>query len=112
MLGGGHVVDLFDLSLKHLLVSALKNGNTLLPRESRFIKARMTPNDSANKARIVEKPSIASTSSYQFGGERIIKAQRGVLERQSLEDNCLSADGEEMSSACTFFSGFSIMIHY
>ena len=33
----------------------------------------------------------------------MIKAQRGVLERQSLEDNCLSADGEEMSSACEFF---------
>ena len=61
--------------------------------------------DSPNKARIVEKPSIASTSSYQFGGERMIKAQRGVLERQSLEDNCLSADGEDLSSACKSFSG-------
>ena len=40
----------------------------------------------ANKARIVEKPSIASTSSYQFGGERMIKAQRGVLEWQSQQD--------------------------
>ena len=32
--------------------------------------------DSPNKARIVdsEKPSIASTSSYQFGDERMIKA--------------------------------------
>ena len=27
------------------------------------------PYDSLNKARIVEKPSIASTSSYQFGGK-------------------------------------------
>jgi hypothetical protein len=44
----------------------------------------------------------------------MIKAQQGVLERQSLEDNCLSADGEELSSACTFFSqaGFLIMIRY
>jgi serine/arginine repetitive matrix protein 2 len=62
--------------------------------------------DSTNKARIVEKPLLASTSSYQFGGERMIKSQRGVLERQSLEDNCLSADGEEISSACKFFSRF------
>lgn len=54
-------------------------------------------NQSSNKARIVEKPSIASTSSFQFGGERMIRAQRGLLERQSLEDSCLIADGEDMS---------------
>ncbi|KAF8959872.1 hypothetical protein BDZ97DRAFT_1666634 [Flammula alnicola] len=54
--------------------------------------------DSPNKARIVEKPSIASTSSFQFGGERMIKAQHGLLERQSLEDSCLIADGEELSA--------------
>lgn len=51
-----------------------------------------------SKARIVEKPSIASTSSSQFGGERMIKARRGVLERQSLEESCLIADGEELAS--------------
>jgi serine/arginine repetitive matrix protein 2 len=51
----------------------------------------------------VEKASItSSTTSHQFGGERMIKAQRGLLERQSLEDNRLSADGEEMASACEF----------
>lgn len=33
------------------------------------------------------KPSIASTSSYKFGGEWMIKAQRGLLEQQSLEDS-------------------------
>ncbi|KAF8957811.1 hypothetical protein BDZ97DRAFT_2061970 [Flammula alnicola] len=55
--------------------------------------------ESPNKARIVEKPSIASTSSFQFGGEQMIKAQHGLLERQSLEDSCLIADGEELISA-------------
>ena len=37
----------------------------------------------------------------------MIKAQQDDLERQSLEDNCLSADGEEMSSACRSSSGVS-----
>ena len=49
--------------------------------------------------------------SYQFGGERMIKARRGVLERQSLEDNCLSADGEELSNACKSSFKFLIMPH-
>jgi hypothetical protein len=55
--------------------------------------------DSPNKARIVEKPSIASTTSHTFGGERMIKAQRGLLERQSLEDSCLIADGEDLTTS-------------
>ena len=61
--------------------------------------------DSPNKARIVEKPSIASTSSadFAFGGERMIKARRGLLERQSLEDSCLIADGEDLSGSCKFY---------
>ncbi|KAF8961519.1 hypothetical protein BDZ97DRAFT_1921203 [Flammula alnicola] len=54
--------------------------------------------DSPNKARIIKKPSIASTSSFQFRGERMIKAQHGLLECQSLEDSCLIADGEELSA--------------
>jgi hypothetical protein len=93
------VVDLFDLSLKRRLVSALRSGS-ILHRIFRY-NDQDDPYDSPNKARIVEKPSIASTSSYQFGGDRMIKAQRGVLERQSLEGNCLSADGE--LSSCEFF---------
>ena len=57
--------------------------------------------ESPNKARIVEKPSIASASSFQFGDERMIKAQQGLLERQSLEDSCFVADGED-TSGCEF----------
>jgi hypothetical protein len=76
-------------------------------------KKALVPYDSPNKAQILEKPSIASTSLYQFGGEQMIKAQWGVLEWQSLEDNCLSAEGEEILGACEFFlSSFSIMILY
>ena len=55
--------------------------------------------DSPIEARIVEKPSIASTTSYKFGGERMIRAQRGLYERQSLEDSCLVADGEDLSTS-------------
>ncbi|KAG6865214.1 hypothetical protein C0991_004415 [Blastosporella zonata] len=55
--------------------------------------------ESPTKARIVEKPSIASTSSFSFGGERMIKARHGLLERRSLEDSCLIADGEELESS-------------
>ncbi|KAF8148662.1 hypothetical protein B0H34DRAFT_802878 [Crassisporium funariophilum] len=100
MLGGGHVRrrsvgSIIEASpcvrvekRKHSAVQGMK-----------MYKGYDNPYESPNKARIVEKPSIASTSSYQFGGERMIKAQHGLLERQSLEDSCLIADGEELSSA-------------
>lgn len=50
------------------------------------------------KSVIVSRPSIASVTSTKFGGERMIKARKGLLERQSLEDSCLIADGEELAS--------------
>ncbi|PBK61490.1 hypothetical protein ARMSODRAFT_1025623 [Armillaria solidipes] len=54
--------------------------------------------EGAVKARIVMKPSIASTvESTKFGGERMIRAQHGLLDRRSLEESCLVADGEDMS---------------
>jgi hypothetical protein len=40
-----------------------------------------------SRACIVEKPSIAL--SFRFGDKGMIKAQQGLLERQSLEDSCL-----------------------
>ncbi|KAI0309656.1 hypothetical protein OF83DRAFT_1179371 [Amylostereum chailletii] len=65
---------------------------------------------SPNKARLVDvaesrlitQPSIASTSSRIFGDERMIRAQHGLLQRQSLEESCLTADGEDLSG---IFSG-------
>lgn len=50
--------------------------------------------------RLLEKPSIASTSSHQFGGERMIKARKGLLERQSLEDSAIMAQGEDLLASC------------
>jgi serine/arginine repetitive matrix protein 2 len=54
--------------------------------------------DSPNKARIITMPSIMSTSSSKFGGERMIKAQHGLLARESLEESCLVAEGEDLTS--------------
>ena len=49
------------------------------------------------KSIIIAKPSIASVTSTKFGGERMIQARKGLLERQSLEESCLTADGEELA---------------
>ncbi|TFK19267.1 hypothetical protein FA15DRAFT_709142 [Coprinopsis marcescibilis] len=54
-------------------------------------------NEKTKDGYLVEKPSIASTSFLQFGDDRMIKAQRGLLERASLEDKCLVADGKDTS---------------
>jgi serine/arginine repetitive matrix protein 2 len=51
--------------------------------------------------RIVEKPSFASTSSFQFGNDRMEQARKGMLKRESLEIGCLSAEGEDTSTSCT-----------
>ena len=50
--------------------------------------------ESPKEPRLLAQPSIASTSSFQFGGERMIKAQQGLLELRSLEDNADIAHGE------------------
>ncbi|KAI0328317.1 hypothetical protein GY45DRAFT_1011312 [Cubamyces sp. BRFM 1775] len=55
----------------------------------------------------MEKPSIASTSSYQFGGECTIKARQGLLERQSLEDSTPIAHGEDLLASLHGRSIFS-----
>ena len=57
--------------------------------------------DTPGKAsRLIAQPSIASASSFQFGGERMIKARQGLLERQSLEDSALIAQGEDFLESC------------
>jgi hypothetical protein len=54
------------------------------------------------KSRVLEsKPSIASTAySEKFGDERMIRAKHGLLERQSLENTVLIAEGEDLSKSC------------
>ena len=101
MLGGGHVrrCSIGSIMEASPCVRVEKRKHALFS-DTQTKKGYDSHYDSSNKARIVEKPSIASTSSYQFGGERMIKAQHGLLERQSLEDSCLIADGEDLSASC------------
>ena len=49
---------------------------------------------------VVSKPSIASTSSEQFGDDRMISARNGYLKRNSLEESALMAQGEELLASC------------
>lgn len=91
--GGGHV-------RRRSLIS-LMEGSPCVRIEKRKHSAIQEPkafknverHESPNKARIVEKPSIASASSFRFGEERMIK----VMDHQSLEDSCFVADGEDVS---------------
>jgi hypothetical protein len=103
MLGGGHVRrrSVIDASpcprmgkRKH---AAFEEVDPIPPS---FLAYDKSFHSSPNKARIIEKPSIASTSSFKFGGERMISAKRGLLERQSLEDSCLVAEGEDSTGSC------------
>jgi serine/arginine repetitive matrix protein 2 len=113
MLGGGHVrrrsvdscidgspcVNLEKkkhTALQHLArVLQFDQGVDELPASvpDRFSKI------SPDKA-VLPKPSIASTSSYQFGAERMIMAGKGLLARQSLEDSALMAHGEDIIASC------------
>ena len=97
MLGGGHVrrrsvSSLVDASP---CVRIEKKHTALSGRVLQF-DAEPPVNDSPKKPRLLAQPSIASTSSFQFGGERMIKARKGLLERQSLEESALMAQGEEL----------------
>ncbi|KAI0635339.1 hypothetical protein C8Q77DRAFT_1054820 [Trametes polyzona] len=109
MLGGGHVrrrsvSSLVDASP---CVRMERNKHTALP--GRVLQFDLEPpaKESPKKNTLMEKPSIASTSSYQFGGERMIKARQGLLERQSLEDSALIAQGEDLLASLRERSIFS-----
>jgi hypothetical protein len=81
MLGGGHVRRRSVEATPCLRVEKRKHAIFQGPQ---MVKGSDEYHDSPNKARIVKKPSISSTSSYIFGGERMIRAKQGLLERQSL----------------------------
>ncbi|OBZ78004.1 hypothetical protein A0H81_01655 [Grifola frondosa] len=104
MLDGGHVRrrsigSLIDAS-PCVRVEKTKHSAVQLPSAVlRFDLGEADVVDSPNKSRLIEKPSIASTSSHQFGGERMIMARKGLLERQSLEESALIAHGEDVLAA-------------
>ncbi|GJJ13064.1 hypothetical protein Clacol_007313 [Clathrus columnatus] len=57
---------------------------------------------------LVHKESVASAKSNKFGETRMNLARNGLLHRESLEDSCLSAEGEEdLSMISSRSNGFS-----
>ncbi|KAJ6526584.1 hypothetical protein DFH09DRAFT_1030909 [Mycena vulgaris] len=90
MLGGGHVC-------RRSIGSLFKPSPCVRVEKRKHIMFQ-DDDQGPNKARIVTKASIASTTSSKFGGERMIKATQGLLVRQSLEESCLIAAGEDMSA--------------
>lgn len=110
MLGGGHVrrrsIDSGIERSPCARVDRLNARKRPLPSAVlQFDMVEPVKTESPAKVRLVEKPSIASTSSHRFGEERMIMARKGLLERQSLEDSALIAYGEDVldSCKCLFF---------
>ncbi|EIN05384.1 hypothetical protein PUNSTDRAFT_127845 [Punctularia strigosozonata HHB-11173 SS5] len=106
MLGGGHVrrQSIGSVYEGSPCVQVEKRVNILAPRRRQAQSEQSAyepyPKPSAAKEKaLVQQPSIASTSSYQFGDQRMVRATHGLLERQSLESSCLSAEGEDSSSS-------------
>jgi len=89
MLGGGHVQS-------HSISSAMDASPCVRIEKQKHLAARKKV-ESRNKAFVIEKSSISSTTLIQFGGERMIKVRQGLLEWQSLEESCFVADGEDIS---------------
>ena len=106
MLGGGHV--------RRRSVGSTLEASPCVRAEKRKHDGHLrhihhrTPSDddynysadaSPNLARIIEKPSMSSMQSYRFGDVRMERAQKGVLRRESLEESCLSGEGEDTSTS-------------
>ena len=100
MLGGGHAPIRRQSILESPCPRVEKRKFSAVQGLRLFKGKAVEQYESPAKARIVEKPSLASASSFQFVSDRMIKAQRGLLERQSLEDSCLIADGQDIINAC------------
>lgn len=104
MLGGGHVRrcsvgSMIETSPCVRVERRKQLPNDLLPKP--VFKGTKGDYDSPDKSRVIEsKPSIASTiNSFKFGDERMIRAKHGLLERQSLENTALAANGEDTSGS-------------
>lgn len=98
MLSGGHVrrrsvSSIVDASP---CVRVKRKKHTALSSRVLQFHLASPAKESPKMATLTEKPSIASTSSYQFGGERMLKARQDLVERQSLEDSALIAQGEDL----------------
>ncbi|KAF6741921.1 hypothetical protein DFP72DRAFT_1110853, partial [Ephemerocybe angulata] len=93
MLGGGHV--------RRRSIGSMIDASPCVRMDKKNTHRRTARENSAvptvNAKTVELKPSIASVSSFQFGGDRMIKARHGLLERQSLEESVLIAAGEDLS---------------
>ncbi|KAF8326870.1 uncharacterized protein EI90DRAFT_3069364 [Cantharellus anzutake] len=100
MLGGGHVS-------RKLLGDSFTSSPAFKARQKRPAFRVRVDRSPSNEHLIKGKPSVASQSPLKFGSERMVKANQGLLERQSLEAGALTAnaEGSEVSmdvSACNF----------
>jgi serine/arginine repetitive matrix protein 2 len=106
MIGGGHVRRLSIGSLEGSPCVRIEKEKRMMSHikgikgvnlADRLASMREVTEEPESSPRIVEKPS---TSSFQFGDDRMEQARKGVLKRDSLEMGCLSADGEDTSLSC------------
>jgi len=119
MLGGGHVRRQSMQSVveaspciriekrKHYDIQGTIRGIRVKDVE----EYRETP----SKARIIEKPSIASASpisDFSFGEESMIKARQGLLAREGLEEGCLIGEGEEVCRLVRIFRFLAVRFGY
>ncbi|KAG0697268.1 hypothetical protein DFH29DRAFT_160061 [Suillus ampliporus] len=105
MLGGGHVrrrsVGSMIEASPCRQVEKRKHTAADVPQPTFRLKGKLQDDYESPKTRVIgTKPSIASTAhSVKFGDERMIRAKHGLLERQSLENTALIAEGEDDLSA-------------
>ncbi|KAG1723926.1 uncharacterized protein EDB91DRAFT_1171738, partial [Suillus paluster] len=105
MLGGGHVrrrsVGSMIEASPCRQVERRKHTAVDAPQPTFRLKGKLQDDYESPKSRVIgTKPSIASTAhSVKFGDERMIRAKHGLLERQSLENTVLIAEGEDDLSA-------------
>lgn len=100
MIGGGHVRRRSVGSV--IEASPIVRAVGHLGKRKNAALGSVKDGSDKGHVRIIEKASIDSTSSSKFGGERMIRATKGLLERQSLEESCLIAEGEDLSASCEF----------
>ncbi|KDQ55355.1 hypothetical protein JAAARDRAFT_59878 [Jaapia argillacea MUCL 33604] len=110
MLGGGHVrrQSVGSIIAASPCVRMGKRKHTDVER----LEALHQPfirevEESPNKARLIERASMISTASHHFGDDRMQDAQIGLLHRQSLEESCLSASGEDDTTSSRIYPVFS-----
>ena len=113
MIGGGHVrrrsigstfeaAPCVRVERRMHDINGKYQRNISLENEKSFVEG------SPDKARLMEKSSVGS---HKFGEKRMSLAQKGLLERQSLEDSCLSGEGEDSSASCELFTNWKLIAH-